>query len=233
MTNCERSLSRGMTEVSARKDITETGWKIRCSVVSLDLQPVVWHHAPFSVQFGWVPAARLRTYGLDPTVAVPSGAGGPQHGPSCSFGTCFVQPDASTQAGKWEKSKFMGVEITGKTLGVIGAGNIGSIVCSRAIGLKMKVAAYDPFLTDERAVELGVEKVELEDAVKAFTRKGAEAVHAEHRVGSIEPGQLADLVALTTDDLETAEVALTILAGEVVYSRSRTVSNVPKTTVCS
>ena len=77
------------------------------------------------------------------------------------------------------------------------------------------------------------QSLSLEDAVKAFTRKGAEAVHAEHRVGSIEPGQLADLVALTTDDLETAEVALTILAGEVVYSRSRTVSNVPKTTVCS
>ncbi len=55
--------------------------------------------------------------------------------------------DASTQAGKWEKSKFMGVEITGKTLGVIGAGNIGSIVIARAIGLKMHVVAYDPFLS--------------------------------------------------------------------------------------
>ncbi len=57
--------------------------------------------------------------------------------------------DTSTQAGKWEKSKFMGVEITGKTLGVIGAGNIGSIVCSRALGLKMNVLAYDPFLSPE------------------------------------------------------------------------------------
>jgi D-3-phosphoglycerate dehydrogenase / 2-oxoglutarate reductase len=71
--------------------------------------------------------------------------------------------DASTQAGKWEKSKFMGVEITGKTLGVIGAGNIGSIVCARAIGLKMNVIAYDPFLSKERAQEMGVEKVELDE----------------------------------------------------------------------
>ena len=70
--------------------------------------------------------------------------------------------DASTRAGKWEKSKFMGVEITGKTLGLIGAGNIGSIVASRAIGLRMKVIAYDPFLTPERAIEMGVEKGDLD-----------------------------------------------------------------------
>src|SRR5205085_5866409 len=71
--------------------------------------------------------------------------------------------DASTQAGKWEKNRFMGVELTGKTLGLIGAGNIGSIVADRALGLRMKVIAYDPFLSEERAVEIGVEKVELEE----------------------------------------------------------------------
>ena len=71
--------------------------------------------------------------------------------------------NASTQAGKWEKNRFMGVEITGKVLGLIGAGNIGSIVADRARGLKMRVIAYDPYLTAERAVELGVEKVELND----------------------------------------------------------------------
>ncbi|MBQ1541592.1 phosphoglycerate dehydrogenase [Caulobacter sp. CCUG 60055] len=71
--------------------------------------------------------------------------------------------DASTQAGKWEKNRFMGVELFGKTLGLIGAGNIGGIVADRANGLKMKVIAYDPFLSPERAVEIGVEKVELED----------------------------------------------------------------------
>ena len=72
------------------------------------------------------------------------------------------EADASTQAGKWEKNRFMGVEVTGKTLGLIGAGNIGSIVATRALGLKMKVVAYDPFLTPERAVDLGVEKAELD-----------------------------------------------------------------------
>lgn len=73
------------------------------------------------------------------------------------------EASASTHAGKWEKSKFMGVELTGKTLGVIGAGNIGGIVCDRARGLKMKVIAYDPFLSEEKAQKMGVEKVELDD----------------------------------------------------------------------
>ena len=71
--------------------------------------------------------------------------------------------DVSTQAGKWEKNRFMGVELYAKTLGLIGAGNIGSIVADRALGLKMKVIAYDPFLSPERAVEIGVEKVDLEE----------------------------------------------------------------------
>jgi len=72
------------------------------------------------------------------------------------------QANQSTHLGKWEKSAFMGAEVFGKTLGVIGCGNIGSIVADRAVGLKMRVAAFDPFLTDERAVELGVEKVDLD-----------------------------------------------------------------------
>ncbi|MBK19541.1 MAG: phosphoglycerate dehydrogenase [Rhodospirillaceae bacterium] len=71
--------------------------------------------------------------------------------------------DQMTQAGKWEKSRFMGTELTGKTLGIIGCGNIGSRVAERAIGLKMRVVAYDPFLTVDRAQDLGVEKVELEE----------------------------------------------------------------------
>ena len=73
------------------------------------------------------------------------------------------EADRSTQAGKWEKNRFMGVEVTNKTLGLIGAGNIGSIVADRALGLKMKVVAYDPFLTPERAIEMGVEKVTLDE----------------------------------------------------------------------
>jgi D-3-phosphoglycerate dehydrogenase len=76
------------------------------------------------------------------------------------------EADGSTQAGKWEKSRFMGVEVTGKTLGVIGAGNIGGIVCDRARGLKMKVVAYDPFLSEERAEQMQVEKVELDALLK-------------------------------------------------------------------
>tara|TARA_R110002167_G_scaffold364581_2_gene586697 strand:- start:44125 stop:45717 length:1593 start_codon:yes stop_codon:yes gene_type:complete len=73
------------------------------------------------------------------------------------------EASASTHAGKWEKSKFMGVELTGKTLGVIGAGNIGGIVCDRARALKMKVMAYDPYLGEEKAAEMGVKKVELDE----------------------------------------------------------------------
>ncbi|MCW1931439.1 phosphoglycerate dehydrogenase [Pararhodobacter zhoushanensis] len=73
------------------------------------------------------------------------------------------EANASTHAGKWEKAKFMGVELFNKTLGVIGAGNIGGIVCDRAVGLKMKVIAYDPFLSEERAKQLGVTKVELDE----------------------------------------------------------------------
>jgi D-3-phosphoglycerate dehydrogenase len=76
------------------------------------------------------------------------------------------QADASTQAGKWEKNRFMGVEITAKTLGVIGCGNIGSIVADRALGLRMKVIAFDPFLSPERAKDIGVEKVDLDDLFK-------------------------------------------------------------------
>jgi D-3-phosphoglycerate dehydrogenase / 2-oxoglutarate reductase len=74
--------------------------------------------------------------------------------------------DASTQAGKWEKNRFLGVEIFGKTLGIVGCGNIGSIVADRAHGLKMKVIAYDPYLSPEHALDLGVEKVELEELLR-------------------------------------------------------------------
>lgn len=73
------------------------------------------------------------------------------------------QASQSTHAGKWEKSKFMGIELTGKQLGLIGAGNIGSIVASKAIGYGLRVAAYDPFLTEERAATLGITKLELDD----------------------------------------------------------------------
>jgi D-3-phosphoglycerate dehydrogenase len=105
--------------------------------------------------------------------------------------------DASTRAGKWEKSKFMGVEISGKTLGLIGAGNIGSVVASRAIGLRMKVIAHDPFLSAERAVQLGVERIEdLDELLERAdfvtlhlpkTEKTANLLSAE-RIAKMKPG---------------------------------------------
>ena len=106
------------------------------------------------------------------------------------------EASASTHAGKWEKSKFMGTELTGKTLGVIGAGNIGGIVCDRARGLKMKVLAFDPFLGAEKADKMGVEKVELEDLLKRAdfitlhvpkTEQTANMITAE-RIAMMKPG---------------------------------------------
>ncbi len=84
-----------------------------------------------------------------------------EHTLAMIFASCRQIPaaDHSTQQGKWEKSKFMGQELTGKTLGLIGVGNIGSIVADRALGLKLKVKAYDPFLTDEKVRGLGIERV--------------------------------------------------------------------------
>ena len=87
-----------------------------------------------------------------------------EHTIAMLFALCRQIPaaDRSTQAGKWEKSRFMGVELTGKTLGIIGCGNVGSIVAERALGLRMKVIAFDPFLSLERAVALGIGKVQLD-----------------------------------------------------------------------
>ncbi|HEY5597199.1 MAG TPA: phosphoglycerate dehydrogenase [Kiloniellales bacterium] len=85
------------------------------------------------------------------------------------------EANASTHAGKWEKNRFMGVELFNKTLGVIGCGNIGAIVADRALGLKMKVIAFDPFLSPERAVAIGVEKVDLDDI---FRRADFITLHA-------------------------------------------------------
>ena len=99
--------------------------------------------------------------------------------------------DSSTQEGKWEKSRFVGVEVTGKTLGVIGCGNIGSIVADRALGLKMKVIAFDPFLTKEHAGDIGVEKVELD---KLLIRSDFISLHTpltDNTLGIIDKTALA------------------------------------------
>lgn len=103
------------------------------------------------------------------------------------------QANESTHAGKWEKKRFMGVELYNKTLGVIGCGNIGSIAADRALGLKMKVIAYDPFLNEERARDIGVEKVEL-DAL--FERADFITIHVpknEHTAGLINKKTIAKM----------------------------------------
>src|SRR5207247_8703347 len=67
--------------------------------------------------------------------------------------------DTSTHSGKWERGKFVGTQLAGKTLGVIGLGRVGREVARRAAGLDMKVIGYDPFLSPERAAQLGIESV--------------------------------------------------------------------------
>ena len=103
------------------------------------------------------------------------------------------QANESTHAGKWEKKRFMGTELYNKTCGVIGCGNIGSIAADRALGLHMKVVAFDPFLTEERAKELGVEKVELDDL---FKRADFITIHVpknEHTAGLINKEAIAKM----------------------------------------
>lgn len=103
------------------------------------------------------------------------------------------QANESTHAGKWEKKRFMGTELYNKTLGVIGCGNIGSIAADRGVGLRMKVVAFDPFLTEERATALGVEKVELDDL---FARADFITIHVpknEHTAGLINKANIAKM----------------------------------------
>jgi len=141
--------------------------------------------------------------------------------------------NASTHAGKWEKSRFMGVELMGKTLGVIGCGNIGAIVADRAQGLKMKVVAFDPYLTEDRAQTLGVEKVELDvllaraDFISLHTPLtdhtrniiGADAINKTKpgvRIINCARGGLVDEVALKAaiENGHVAGAALDVFADE-------------------
>ncbi|UCF31370.1 MAG: phosphoglycerate dehydrogenase [bacterium] len=81
----------------------------------------------------------------------------------CALARQIPQADASMKAGRWDKKLYMGVELLNKTLGIIGLGNIGSIVADRALGLKMNVIAYDPYLTEKAASKLGLELVDLDE----------------------------------------------------------------------
>jgi D-3-phosphoglycerate dehydrogenase len=141
--------------------------------------------------------------------------------------------DSQTQAGTWPKNAFMGVEVTGKTLGLIGAGNIGSIVASRALGLRMKVVAFDPFLTEDRAIELGIEKVDLdtllaradfitlhtpltEQTRNILSRENLEKTKKGVRIVNCARGGLIDEVALKDllDSGHVAGAALDVFAQE-------------------
>ncbi len=76
------------------------------------------------------------------------------------------QANASTKKGEWKRSKFMGVELYGKTLGIVGFGRIGSEVAKRALSFGMKILAYDPFLSAEVAESIGVEIAELKKVLQ-------------------------------------------------------------------
>jgi len=149
------------------------------------------------------------------------------------------EANASTQRGAWEKERFLGIELHGKTLGVIGCGNIGALVAERALGLKMKVIAHDPFLTAERALALGVEKVELPDLLARadaitlhtpLTEKTRHILSAEALAGTrrgvivinAARGGLVDEVALR-DALDRGHVAG---AGFDVFSKEPARENV-------
>ncbi len=99
--------------------------------------------------------------------------------------------DRSTRAGKWEKSRFMGVELTGKTLGVIGCGNIGAIVAERALALRMRVVVYDPYLSSERSRDLGVEKLALDELLARADFVTLHVPMTEETRGMIDAAALA------------------------------------------
>jgi D-3-phosphoglycerate dehydrogenase len=80
-----------------------------------------------------------------------------------SVARLIPQATASMKAGKWEKKKFMGVELLNKTLGIVGLGNIGGQVAKRALGLEMNVIAHDPFLSEDKAKAMGIRKVSLDE----------------------------------------------------------------------
>jgi D-3-phosphoglycerate dehydrogenase len=121
-----------------------------------------------------------------------------EHAIAMLFSAARQIPAASgrTQNGEWPKSDFKGVELFNKTLGIIGCGNIGALVAERALGLKMKVIAFDPYLTEERAVKLGVEKVELDnlfqraDAITLHTPlvEGTKGIVSRERLGMTKKG---------------------------------------------
>jgi D-3-phosphoglycerate dehydrogenase len=110
-------------------------------------------------------------------------------------------PNANTslKEGKWDRNKYMGVELYGKTLGIIGLGRIGTEVAKRAMAFGMRVIAYDPFLTVEKANDLGVELVEIKDIVREsdyITVHTPITNETKHLIGEKELGQMKKGVRL-------------------------------------
>ena len=101
--------------------------------------------------------------------------------------------DRSTRSGNWEKSRFVGVEVAGKVLGLVGCGNVGSIVASRAQGLKMRVIVYDPYVSPERAAELSVEKVELDELLSRADFLSLHVPLTDQTRGMIDADALASM----------------------------------------
>jgi D-3-phosphoglycerate dehydrogenase len=103
------------------------------------------------------------------------------------------QADASLKSGAWKRSQFMGSEIRGKTLGIIGLGHIGSEVAKRARGLEMKVLAYDPFLSEERARQLLVELAPLDRLLRESDFVGLHVPMTASTKGMIGAKELATM----------------------------------------
>ena len=107
-----------------------------------------------------------------------------------------VEADASTRAGGWEKNKFMGREITGKTIGIVGLGNIGRLVAKRLEGFECRILGYDPLVPVERAAQLGIQSCDLEtifresDVVTLHIPENAETRGCvnEKLLGLMKPG---------------------------------------------
>jgi D-3-phosphoglycerate dehydrogenase len=130
--------------------------------------------------------------------------------------------DATLKAGRWEKNRLQGVELLGKTLGILGLGRIGGEVARRALGFRMQVLAYDPYLTREAAERLGVDSVELDELL---TRSDFITIHTpltgdtRHLIGEAELARMKPGVRLINcargGIIDEAALARALASGQV------------------
>ncbi|MGI8926213.1 MAG: hydroxyacid dehydrogenase, partial [Tepidiformaceae bacterium] len=102
-----------------------------------------------------------------------------------------ARADASIRKGEWRRTEFVGVELRGKVLGIIGLGKIGAEVARRAVGMDMRVIAHDPFIPDERARSLGVESVEFDELIAESDFITVHPPLTDATSGMIGPAELA------------------------------------------